>query len=109
MEFTAPAISSSTLSAIMADAAKADPATAAAGERLVAGLDALLAAGDPRIRHAQTRHHGVGLFQRDAAGACDVQFLLLPAAPLRQCHPCSSMNTHFTISRIPTPKHPCSP
>ena len=79
VEFTAPAISSSTLSAIMADAAKADPATAAAGERLVAGLDALLAAGDPRIRHAQTRHHGVGLFQRDAAGACDVQFLLLPA------------------------------
>lgn len=80
VEFTAPAISSSTLSAIMADAAKADPATAAAGERLVAGLDALLAAGEPRIRHAQTRQHGVGLFQRDAAGTCEVQFLLLPAA-----------------------------
>ncbi|MEJ2789981.1 MULTISPECIES: alkaline phosphatase D family protein [unclassified Pseudoxanthomonas] len=79
VEFTAPAISSSTLSAIMADAAKADPATASAGERLVAGLDALLAAGEPRIRHAQTRRHGVGLFQRDAGGDCEVQFLLLPS------------------------------
>jgi alkaline phosphatase D len=80
VEFTAPAVSSSTLSDIMADAAKADPATASAGERLVAGLDALLATGEPRIRHAQTRRHGVGLFQRDAAGACEVQFLLLPSA-----------------------------
>jgi alkaline phosphatase D len=79
LEFTAPAVSSSTLSDIMADAAKADPATAAAGERLVDGLDALLAAGEPRILHAQTRRHGVGLFRRDAGGACEVQFLLLPA------------------------------
>lgn len=79
VEFTAPAISSSTLSAIMADAAKADPATAEAGLRLVAALDVLLGRGDARVRHVQTSQHGVGLLQRDAAGDCRVEFRLLPS------------------------------
>ena len=79
VEFTAPAISSSTLSAIMADAAKADPATADAGLRLVAALDILLGKGDARVRHVQTTHHGVGLLQRDATGHCAIEFRLLPA------------------------------
>ncbi|MDR7069411.1 alkaline phosphatase D [Pseudoxanthomonas japonensis] len=79
VEFTAPAISSSTLSDIMGDAAKADAATAEAGTRLVAALDVLLGKGDARIRHVQTTRHGVGLIQRDAAGDTAVDFLLLPA------------------------------
>ena len=79
VEFTAPAISSSTLSAIMADAAKADPATADAGLRLVAALDILLGKGDARVRHVQTTHHGVGFLERDAAGHCAIEFRLLPA------------------------------
>jgi alkaline phosphatase D len=79
VEFTAPAISSSTLSAIMADAAKADPATADAGLRLVAALDILLGKGDARVRHVQTTHHGVGLLERDATGHCAIEFRLLPA------------------------------
>jgi alkaline phosphatase D len=79
VEFTAPAISSSTLSAIMADAAKGDPATAEAGLRLVAALDVLLGKGDARVRHVQTTRHGVGLLQRDAAGQCAIEYRLLPS------------------------------
>jgi alkaline phosphatase D len=79
VEFTAPAISSSTLSAIMTDAAKADPATAEAGLRLVAALDVLLGTGDARVRHVQTTQHGVGVLQRAADGSCEVRFTLLPA------------------------------
>lgn len=80
VEFTAPAVSSTTLSDMMANAASADPANAEAGARLVAALDAVLAAGDRRIRHVQTTRHGVGLMQRNADGSCRVQFTLLPSA-----------------------------
>lgn len=79
VEFTAPAVSSSTLSDIMTNAAKADPATAEAGMRLVATLDEVLARGEPRIRHVQTRKHGTGILQRDADGRCEVRFNLLPS------------------------------
>lgn len=80
VEFTAPAVSSSTLSDIMSNAAKDDPATTEAGLRLVAALDQVLAKGEPRIRHVQTRKHGTGILQRDADGRCEVRFTLLPSA-----------------------------
>ncbi|MEL1265646.1 alkaline phosphatase D family protein [Pseudoxanthomonas putridarboris] len=84
LEFTAPAVSSQTLTDIMAGAVKDDPATAEAGARLVAGLDRILAGGEPRIRHAQTTRHGVGIIALDPSGTCEMQFLLLPAQACRQ-------------------------
>ena len=47
LEFTAPAVSSQTLSNMMAGAAKDDVANAEAGTRLVAGLDQLFAKAEP--------------------------------------------------------------
>lgn len=79
LEFTAPAVSSQTLSNMMAGAAKEDQANAEAGARLVAGLDQILAMAEPRIKHVQTTRHGVGIVALDQAGGLEVEFLLQPA------------------------------
>lgn len=84
LEFTAPAVSSQTLSAMMVSATKEDPANAEAAGRLVAGLDQLLAKGDSRIRHVQTTRHGVGVVTLDQAGDLQVEFLLQPAEACKQ-------------------------
>ena len=84
LEFTAPAVSSQTLSNMMAGAAKEDAANAEAGTRLVAGLDALFAKAEPRIRHVQTTRHGVGIVALDQSGGLQVEFLLQPAEACTQ-------------------------
>ncbi len=85
LEFTAPAVSSQTLSNMMAGAAKEDQANAEAGARLVAGLDQILAMAEPRIKHVQTTRHGVGIVALDQAGGLEVEFLLQPADACKQC------------------------
>lgn len=59
VEFTTPAVSSKCLGAILERNAGTDPATQAAAARLAEHLDALLLAGYPGLRYAQTRRNGV--------------------------------------------------
>lgn len=76
-EFTVPAVSSTTLADILAREAERDAANAEATRRLVAGLDPLVAAGDARIRHVQTRVHGLCVAQLDGDGF-RVELLAVP-------------------------------
>lgn len=66
LEFTVPAVSSETLHAMSATSARADPANAEAGLRMVEALESLLLQGDPRLRYAQTRRNGAAIAQIDA-------------------------------------------
>ena len=59
VEFTAPAVSSKSLGAILERNATGDAATREAGQRLAAGLDPLLRHGYAGLRYAQTRRNGV--------------------------------------------------
>jgi len=63
VEFTAPAVSSKSLGAILERNAGGDAASQAAGARLAANLDALLMAGYSGLRYAQTRRNGVVLLE----------------------------------------------
>ncbi len=59
VEFTAPAVSSKSLGAILENNADGDADTQAAGARLAAALDGVLLAGYSGMRYAQTRRNGV--------------------------------------------------
>lgn len=83
VEFTTPAISSQTLSGML-DHASAGGEQAEAGQRLAAQLEAVLQAGNPRLRYAQTRRHGVGLLQIDGE-RITAEFRELPAALCTRC------------------------
>ncbi|GIX36945.1 MAG: hypothetical protein KatS3mg127_0184 [Silanimonas sp.] len=74
VEFTTPAVSSTTLGSILGRNVDGDAATRAAGRRLVEALDALLIAGYPGLRYAQTRRHGVSLVMLGSE-AMEVRFL----------------------------------
>ena len=63
VEFTAPAVSSKSLGAILERNASGDAASQAAGARLAKNLDALLMAGFSGMRYAQTRRNGVVLLE----------------------------------------------
>ncbi|TWI11665.1 alkaline phosphatase D family protein [Aerolutibacter ruishenii] len=82
-EFTVPAVSSTPLADILGAEAARDPATREVGERLVSGLDALIAAGASQVRHVRTRVHGVCLAHVDAGGF-KVELLTLPPDTCRQ-------------------------
>ena len=84
VEFTTPAVSSQTLRDILAGSAGDDPDTAHTGRRLVEALDAVIAGGDARIRHAQTSRHGAGLIEIGIEGDLRASFFELPAETCRQ-------------------------
>lgn len=83
VEITTPAVSSTTLADILGSEVERDPNTAEVGRRMVDALDRLIAHGDPRVRHARTRVHGVTLIEarRDAL---QVQLLCLPPDVCRE-------------------------
>jgi alkaline phosphatase D len=85
VEFTAPAVSSKSLGAILERNASGDAATQAAGARLAAHLDALLLAGYPGLQYAQTRRNGVLLLDigRDAVHA---RYLEVDGDAVGTCH-----------------------
>ncbi|MCD9029352.1 alkaline phosphatase D family protein [Luteimonas sp. BDR2-5] len=85
VEFTTTAVSSETLGSIIERSARGDDAQAAATRRLAAALDAVIAHGNPAIRHAHTRHHGVGLVRIDGDNA-EAEFLELPEHLCRERH-----------------------
>lgn len=66
LEFTMPAVSSTTLHDMSSESAAADADNAAAGMRMVEALESLLMEGDPRLRYAQLRRHGTGIARVDA-------------------------------------------
>lgn len=74
VEFTTPAVSSTTLGSILGKNVDGDAATQAAGRRLVEALDPLLLSGYPGLRYAQTRRHGVSLITLGRE-AVEVRFL----------------------------------
>ena len=78
VEFTVPAVSSKTLADILASEVEKDPSTAEVGRRLVAALDALIQSGDPALRHAETRVHGVGIAEV-SADSFSVRMPVLPS------------------------------
>lgn len=84
VEFTAPAISSETLSAMLAHNSGGSPERAEAGRRLADHLEAVVSAGNPALRYAQTRRHGVGVLRIDGEHAT-AEFLELPAELCAQC------------------------
>lgn len=65
LEFTLPAVSSTTLHEMSSKSAAADADNAAAGMRMVAALESLLMEGDPGLRYVQTQRHGVGIAHVD--------------------------------------------
>jgi alkaline phosphatase D len=81
-ELTTPAVSSTTLADILASEVERDPNTADVGRRMVDALDRLIVHGDPRVRHARTRLHGVSLIEAHM-DALDVQLLCLPPEACR--------------------------
>lgn len=82
VEFTAPAVSSDTLSGIIERSASGDGLQAEATRRLATALDAVLRHGNPAIRHAHTRRHGVGLVHI-AGDAVEAGFIELPESVSR--------------------------
>lgn len=82
-ELTTPAVSSTTLADILGSEVERDPTTAEVGRRMVQQLDALIAHGDPRVRHARTGVHGVTLIEAHM-DRLDARFLCLPAGVCRQ-------------------------
>ncbi|WP_395791577.1 alkaline phosphatase D family protein [Aquimonas sp.] len=85
VEFTTPAVSSTTLADILASEVEKDPNTAAVGRRMVERLDALIVHGDPRVQHARTRVHGVTLIEANM-DSLNAQILSLPAEACRNRH-----------------------
>ena len=85
VEFTTPAVSSDTIGSIVERSGSGDGAQAQATRRLAAALDAVLAHGNPAIRYAQTRRHGVGLVHI-AGDAVEAGFIELPEAVTRARH-----------------------
>lgn len=83
VEFTVPAVSSSTLADIIAAQAQGNAEAEEATMRLLGTLDALVLSGDPRVREAQTRVHGVCLARVDGR-AFHVELLTLPPALCRE-------------------------
>lgn len=77
VEFTTPAVSSDTIGRIVERSAVGDGAQAQATRRLAGALDAVIAHGNPAIRYAQTRRHGVGLVHI-AGEAVEASFIELP-------------------------------
>ena len=65
LEFTLPAVSSTTLHEMSSKSAAADADNAAAGMRMVAALESLLMEGDPSLRYVQAQRHGVGIARVD--------------------------------------------
>lgn len=84
VEFTAPAVSSETLSAMLARNSGGNAERAEAGRRLADNLEAVVSAGNPGLRYAQTRRHGVGVLHVEGERA-HAAFLELPAALCAQC------------------------
>ena len=85
VEFTLPAVSSTTLHEMSSNSAAADADNAEAGKRMVAALESLLLEGDPGLRYVQSRRHGVGTARVDA-GAFAFEVTELPATLCRTCH-----------------------
>ncbi len=85
VEFTAPAVSSDTLASIIERSGSGDGAQAEATRRLAGALDAVIAHGNPAIRHAHTRRHGVGLVHI-AGDAVEAGFVELPEHVSRERH-----------------------
>lgn len=85
VEFTTPAVSSDTIASIVERSASGDGAQAQATRRLAGALDAVIAHGNPKIRYAQTRRHGVGLLHI-AGDAVEARFLELPEDVSRTRH-----------------------
>ncbi|MCD9033596.1 alkaline phosphatase D family protein [Luteimonas sp. Y-2-2-4F] len=83
VEFTVPAVSSQTLGGIIEHSAQGDGPQQQATRRLAAALDALIAQGNPAVRYAQTRRHGVGLVRLEGDRA-EARFLELPEETCRQ-------------------------
>lgn len=83
IEITTPAVSSTTLADILASEVERDPNTAQVGRRMVEQLDALIVHGDPRVKHARTRVHGVTLIEA-RIDALDVRLLCLPPEACRE-------------------------
>jgi len=83
VEITTPAVSSTTLADILASEVERDPNTAEVGRRMVDALDRMIIHGDPRVRHARTRVHGVTLIEA-RMDALDVQLLCLPPEACRE-------------------------
>ncbi|MCB1564288.1 MAG: alkaline phosphatase D family protein [Lysobacteraceae bacterium] len=83
VEITVPAVSSQTLSDILAGEVERDPSTAQAGRRLVAALDQQVMEGSPVLRHAETRVHGVGIAEVDGT-RFDIRVPTLPSSMCRE-------------------------
>ena len=84
VEFTAPAISSETLSGMLARSSGGSAERAEAGRRLADHLETVVSAGNPALRYAQTRRHGVGVLRIDGEHAT-AEFQELPAELCAQC------------------------
>lgn len=84
VEFTTPAVSSKSLGAILERNAGGDAETQAAGARLVAALDALLLAGHPGMRYAQTRRNGCVILEI-GADEMVARYLELDGELVREC------------------------
>ena len=78
-------MSSDTIARIVERSASGDGAQAQATRRLAGALDAVIAHGNPKIRYAQTRRHGVGLLHI-AGDAVEARFLELPEDVSRTRH-----------------------
>lgn len=85
VEFTAPGVSSKPLRDILAGEVERDPATAAAGRRMVKSLDAMIRSGADVTRHVDTGRHGVYLIEADAT-RLQADLLTLPADACRTSH-----------------------
>jgi alkaline phosphatase D len=85
VEFTTPAVSSTTLSSILGKNVEGDQATQDAGKKLVQFLDPLLMAGYSGLRYAQTSRHGVTLVVVGAE-ALDVRFIEFDESVAAQNH-----------------------
>lgn len=86
LEFTVPAVSSETLHAMSATSARADPANAEAGLRMVEAMDTLLLQGDPSLRYAQTRSNGVAVAHVDARAFRFTVFELPGELAVQDCY-----------------------
>lgn len=84
VEFTTPAVSSEPLKGMIARTVQGDdPAVRAAGERMVANLDAMFTAAFSPMRYAQSGRHGASVLAIDGDHVT-VEFLELPADACRQ-------------------------
>jgi alkaline phosphatase D len=77
VEFTTPAISSSTFKSLLASSAASDPLLAPLASALLPALDNLLRAANASIRYVQSERHGVAVATADAS-AVTVSFTELP-------------------------------